>query len=255
MNRRELVQAMAMGGATILAAGTVKAEAPKAAEPKAAAPGAAAEKPAEVAPAFAGKHEPKPLPFNAAKLTGLSEKLITSHHDNNYVAAVKNLNKVEAELARVDKDTAAFLVGGLQTSALTYRNSMILHEHYFGNLGGDGKASGAIEKAIAAHFGSFAAFELHLRQTGTSLGGGSGWAVLGYDFHDDALRLFWSGNHTQALAFTQPLVVMDMYEHAYQMDYGAAAAKYIDAFFANVNWDEANKRFERAKKAAAALKA
>jgi len=51
----------------------------------------------------------------------------------------------------------------------------------------------------------------------------------------------------------EPLLVLDMYEHSYQMDYGAAAAKYIDAFFRNINWDEVNSRLERAEKAAAVL--
>jgi Fe-Mn family superoxide dismutase len=63
----------------------------------------------------------------------------------------------------------------------------------------------------------------------------------------------WSSNHTQAHATSLPLLVMDMYEHAYQMDYGAATAKYVDAFFANLHWAEGTRRLERAQKAAAAL--
>jgi Fe-Mn family superoxide dismutase len=257
MTRRVIVGALAIGGATVLASNARAADAAKAppAKEPAKEPAKDEKAAAEAAPAFAGRHVVAPLPFAPAKLKGISEKLIVSHHDNNYAGAVKNLNKLEGDLAQVTKDTTPFLVGGLQTHALTFRNSMILHEHYFGNLGGDGKASGAIEQAIAKEYGSFAKWEELFRVTGASLGGGSGWVVLGYDFHDDQLRTFWSGNHTQALAFTQPLVVMDMYEHAYQMDYGAAAAKYIDAFFVNLNWDEANKRLERARKASAALKA
>jgi len=57
----------------------------------------------------------------------------------------------------------------------------------------------------------------------------------------------WSGHHTQVLTTALPLLVMDMYEHAYPMDYGAAAAKYIDAFFANIQWDEVNRRLEQAQ--------
>jgi len=64
----------------------------------------------------------------------------------------------------------------------------------------------------------------------------------------------WSGNHSQAPAFGQPLLVMDMCEHSYHIDYGAAAAKYIDAFFQNINWDEVNRRLQRTVKAAAALR-
>jgi len=200
-------------------------------------------------------HPVRPLPFDARKLDGISERMIVSHHENNYGGAVKNLNKVEEELTRVTKDTPGFMVAGLKERELTFTNSMILHEHYFDNLGGDGKPSGGIEKRLAAQCGSFARWEELFRATGMSLSGGSGWALLDYNFQTAQLCTYWSGNHTQSVAFGQPLLVLDMYEHSYQMDYGAAAAKYIDAFFRNINWDEVNSRLERAEKAAAALSA
>jgi Fe-Mn family superoxide dismutase len=205
-------------------------------------------------PAPPGKHEPKPLPFDASKLRGLSEKLVVSHHDNNYVGAVKNLNRVEEELARVTKDTPPFVVGGLAERALTFRNSATLHELYFANLGGDGKISGAIERTLGDAFGSAARWEEVFRATAMALAGGSGWVVLAHDLHRDAPVIGWSGGHTQVVALGAPLLVLDMYEHAFAMDYGAAAAKYVDAFFANVQWDEVTKRHERARKAAAALR-
>jgi Fe-Mn family superoxide dismutase len=204
--------------------------------------------------AFAGKHSVAPLPFDPKKLVGISERMITSHHDNNYAAAVKNLNKVEEQLASIGKETPGFLVGGLKERELTFTNSAALHEHYFGNLGGNGKPSGAVEKRLAAGYGSLARWEEHFRAVGASLGGGSGWTVLDYNFHSGDVRTYWAGNHTQAQAFGAPLLVMDMYEHAYAIDYGAAAPKYIEAFFQNVNWDEVNRRLERAEKAAAALR-
>jgi superoxide dismutase, Fe-Mn family len=203
----------------------------------------------------AGAHTPIPLPFDSAKLSGLSEKLLKSHHENNYTGAVKNLNKVEAELALVTKDTAPFLVSGLKERELTFTNSVILHEHYFGNLGGSNKISGSIEKALRDMYGSVARWEEEFRATGMALAGGSGWVILDYNFHFNQPQLYWSGGHSQSLAFGQPLLVMDMYEHAFALDFGAAAAKYIDAFFQNINWDEVNKRLERAQKAALALKA
>jgi Fe-Mn family superoxide dismutase len=205
--------------------------------------------------AFAGSHQVKPLPFDPSKLKGISEKLIRSHHENNYGTAVKNLNKVEEELGRVNKDTPGFLVGGLKEKELTFNNSMVLHEQYFANLGGDGKASGPIEALLAKTWGSFGKWEEQFRATGASLAGGSGWVVLDFNFQTGEARTHWSGNHTQNAAFSQPLLVMDMYEHAYQMDYGAAAAKYIDAFFQNIQWEEVHRRLERAQKADAALRA
>ncbi len=233
LDRRDL---LALGGTALIAA-------PLAAQMTTTAPPAA--KPAT--------HAPRPLPFDPKKLKGLSEKLLTSHHENNYGGAVKNLNKVEAELAVITKDTAGFVVAGLKQSELTFRNSMVLHELYFENLGGDGKVAGAINDAATSTFGSFARLEELLRATAMSEAGGSGWTILGLSLHTGALTVSWSGNHTQTPAATLPLLVVDMYEHAYALDHGAAAAKYVDAFFANVRWDVVDRRLASAQKAKAAL--
>ena len=204
---------------------------------------------APLAPAFGGKHQPVPLPFNAAKLTGISEKLITSHHDNNYVGAVKALNLVENHLAEAVKssDIPAYIYGELKREELIRTGSVVMHEKYFANLGGDGKVSGAAASALKQWFGSYEAWEAEFKKIGNALSGGSGWAILAYNHHTKELHNYWAADHAHHPAFTSPLLVMDMYEHAYQMDYGAAAAKYIDAFFANINWDEVNRRVEAAK--------
>lgn len=94
---------------------------------------------------------------------------------------------------------------------------------------------------------------LSRRNASAALGGGSGWTLLELELQTSELRTTWSENHTQTLATAVPLLVLDMYEHAYQIDFGAAAAKYIDAFFANVHWDEVNRRLERAVAAAKLL--
>jgi superoxide dismutase, Fe-Mn family len=196
-----------------------------------------------------GKHQIVPLPFDPKRLNGLSERLLVSHHENNYGGALKNLNKVEADLAATTKDTPGYVVSGLRERELLFTNSVILHELYFGNLGGNGKASGPIEKALAQAYGTFGRWEELFRSTAMSLAGGSGWTVLDMNLHTGEPRVYWSGNHTQAVAFGAPLFVLDMYEHAYHIDFGAAAAKYVDAFLANVNWDEVGRRYERAQKA------
>lgn len=203
----------------------------------------------------AGQHELVPLPFDPRKVRGLSERLLVSHHDNNYAGALKNLNKVEEQLATIKKDTLGFVVAGLKERELVFTNSVILHELYFTNLGGDGKPGGAIQQALADSFGGFGRFEELFRATGMSLAGGSGWTILDYSFQTRDLRIYWAGNHTQSVAFGAPLLVLDMYEHAYAIDYGAAAAQYVDAFFANVQWEEVSRRYERARKAAQALQA
>jgi len=206
------------------------------------------------AKALTGTHSAVPLPFKPTALNGFSDKMIVSHRDNNYAGAVKNLNRVELELAQINSDTAPFVVAGLRQSELTFRNSKTLHEAYFANLGGDGKRSGAIDKALAEAYGTSARWEEHFRALGNGLGGGSGWAVLELELATGDLRTTWSGHHTQTLATAVPLLVLDMYEHAYQIDFGAAAARYIDAFFANIHWEEVNRRLERGLSAAKTLR-
>jgi len=90
--------------------------------------------------------------------------------------------------------------------------------------------------------------------TAMSLAGGSGWTLLDFSLATGDLGVHWSGGHSQSPANAVPLLVLDMYEHSFHIDYGAAAAKYVDAFFANINWDEVNGRYERGKRALAALR-
>jgi Fe-Mn family superoxide dismutase len=87
-----------------------------------------------------------------------------------------------------------------------------------------------------------------------SLGGGSGWVILDANYATGDLRIYGTSGHTQSVAFGQPLLVLDMFEHAYAIDYGAGHAKYIDAFFANVAWPEVDHRLARADRALAALR-
>ena len=205
--------------------------------------------------ALSSRHSVEPLPFKPGSLNGLSERLIVSHHEKNYGGAVKTLNRVEQELAAVTAETPAFVVAALRERELTFRNSKTLHEAYFANLGGGGRPSGPIEAAIAEAYGSLGAWEAQFRATALGLGGGSGWVVLAFELDTGSLRTIGSGGHTQVLATAAPLFVLDMYEHSYQMDFGAEHARYVDAVFANANWDEVNRRLERARAAAVALRA
>ena len=199
-----------------------------------------------VAPAYRGDHQPKPLPFDPATLHGLSEKLLRSHYENNYTGAVKRLNLIQQQLGQLPMDGPPYHMGAPKREELIATNSMVLHE-YFGNLGGDGKPSGTIVEIIKAQYGALERWEQEFRQTGLSLAGGSGWVVLAFDPHQKAAQTYWLWDHTHSLAWGTPLLVLDMYEHAYAMDYGANARSYLDAFFQNLNWDEVNRRAEQAK--------
>jgi superoxide dismutase, Fe-Mn family len=222
-----------------------------------AAPALAAKKPKKKKlprPTAPGTHAVKDLPFDPKKLSGLSEALLVSHHDNNYAGAVTNLNKVELALAQVGKDTPGFEVVALRERELLFTNSMILHEHYFANLGGDGKIAGDIKALIGETYGTVARWEEAFRATAMGLGGGSGWVILDLNFQTGDVRTYASQNHTQSVAFGQPLLVLDMYEHSYAIDYGAGHAKYIDAFFKNIAWGEVDRRLARGRDAYAALR-
>ena len=202
---------------------------------------------------LAGSHTPLPLPFRPGALRDLSERLLVSHHENNYGGAVRNLNRVEQELARITPETPPFVVAALRERELTFRNSKSLHEAYFGNLGGDGRRAGTIDAALGEAYGTATRWEEHFRATALGLGGGSGWVVLGLELDSGALRTIGAASHTSALGAALPLLVLDMYEHSYHIDFGAAHARYVDAFFANVDWAVVSRRFDAALRARQSL--
>ena len=206
---------------------------------------------AQSAPAFTAQAAPKPLGFDAGKLNGLSEKLIRSHWENNYGGSVKALSVVKKQLADAlaNKDTPPYIYNDLKREHLMRTGSVVFHEYYFDNLGGNGKPDAAIRTALGQSFGDFDTWETEFRRIGLGLGGGSGWVILGYNFHTQQIENYWLWDHLHGPATTMPLLVMDMYEHAYQMDFGAATAKYVDAFFQNIRWETVLARLERAQKA------
>lgn len=196
----------------------------------------------------------KPLPFNPDNLKGLSSKLLQSHHENNYGGAVKNLMKVEAEIAKLGPDAPPFVLTGLKTSEHGFRNSMILHEQYFDNLGGSGKIQGKAEKLISDTWGSVARFESEFKKGGAGVGGGTGWVLFSWDLRTAQPILSVTGHNNQSSALSVPLLLMDVYEHAYAIDFGAKLTDYIEHFFANINWETVDKRLEQAQELSRTIK-
>jgi Fe-Mn family superoxide dismutase len=210
--------------------------------------------PPQAARAFRGQHQPKPLPFDPAKLRGLSEKLIRSHWENNYGGAVKALNAVEQRLDAMlrESDLPAYVYGDLKREELVRTGSVVLHEQYFANLGGDGRAAGRALELLKQWFGSYEQWEAEFKRTANALAGGSGWVILAHNLHTNEVHNYWAWDHMHNAPLSRPLLVLDMYEHSYHMDYGAAAAKYVDAFMQNVNWEEVGRRAEAASKSSLA---
>ena len=191
-------------------------------------------------------YEMKPLSCNPAELKGLSEKLIVSHYENNYSGAVKRLNAITAQLDSLDFATAPiFVINGLKREELIASNSMILHELYFDSLGAESQAHGNLRGALTRDFGSVEKWQVQFAAMGKALGGGSGWVLLTYSHRDKKLINQWAADHTTTLAGGRPVLVLDMYEHAYHMDYGAAAARYVDVFMEAIRWDNAVKLYDR----------
>src|SRR5260370_34365147 len=117
----------------------------------------------------AGGWQIKPLPFDPKKLKGLSEKLLVSHHDNNYAGAARRIGQIQQMLSGLPNNAPGFQLKGLKMEELIATNSAILHEEYFGNLGGDGKASGGVQQAVAGDFGGVDKWEQSFRATSTAL--------------------------------------------------------------------------------------
>ncbi len=234
ISRRTFVETVA---ATTLAAATLNGST------------AMAQRSAAVVPnAFAAAHEPKPLTFNPAQLDGLSERLINSHWQNNYGGSVTALNVVKQRLvdALADDTLPPYVYNDLKREHLMRTGSVVLHEYYFDNMGGLGSRDSELDAALTSAFGGVPAWEREFKRIGAGLGGGSGWVMLAWNTHTKTLENYWMADHMHAPAAALPLLLMDMYEHSYQMDYGAAAAQYIDAFMRNINWAEVRRRMDAA---------
>jgi Fe-Mn family superoxide dismutase len=187
----------------------------------------------------------RPIAFKPKHLNGLSARLLASHYENNYGGAVRRLNAIRSDLERLAVAGApGFVLNGLKREELIATNSMLLHELYFDGLGGNGGApEGALAAAIDRDFGSFERWRTEFTAMGRALGGGSGWVVLTRSPRDGSLVNAWAADHTHAVAGGTPVLALDMYEHAYHLDFGTNAAAYVDAFMNNIHWPRIAARF------------
>jgi superoxide dismutase, Fe-Mn family len=201
--------------------------------------------PARPATAF----QTKPLPFAPGAVPGISEKLMSSHFDNNYAGAVRRLGQIETQLASLDPATApGFTLNGLKREELLAWNSMILHELYFASLAPNAapRPGAALGAAIERDFGTHDRWRGEFSGAAKALGGGSGWVILTYSHRDGRLMNQWAADHTMTLAGSTPILAVDMYEHAYHMDYGSRAGEYVDAVMKVLDWRSAEARFAKA---------
>ena len=191
-----------------------------------------------------------PIPVRPWTLNGISERMLVSHYENNYGPAVRTLNAIRGELAELDERAPAHRLRSLKREELVAAGSVALHELYFGNLGGDGnKVPELIAATLEEHFASVSAWRREFVASAQSIAGGSGWVLLTYSRRE---KRFWNqiaADHTQSAIDATPVLALDMYEHAYHLDFGANATAYIDAFMRNVNWAAVDERIDAVRSA------
>lgn len=192
-------------------------------------------------------YEVQPLPFKPHRLDGLSDRLLVSHYENNYGGAVRRLNAIEQRLEQSDWTALpVFELNGVGRERLIATNSMILHEAYFEALGGTGQPDGNVAQALERDFGSVERWLAEFSALGKALAGGSGWALLTWSERLGRLTNQWAADHCHTVADGAVVLALDMYEHAYAIDFGAKAATYVDTFMRNIHWERVKARLSRA---------
>jgi Fe-Mn family superoxide dismutase len=196
--------------------------------------------------------EKAPEPYEAkdySHLVGMAgfSDILLNNHFKLYQGYVKNTNLIIEKLHALSKEGKD---NTPEYSELKRRfgfefNGMRLHEYYFGNLGRKNEldAKSPLYKIMVRDFGSFEAWKKDFISTGSMRG--IGWVVLYYDAKSNRIFNCWINEHEVShLAGCKPILVMDVFEHAYMTDYQLNRANYIEAFFKNINWDACAQRFK-----------
>lgn len=194
--------------------------------------------------------QPLPLPFSQP-LDGISEKTVSIHHDKLYAGYVAKANEIREKLLPLEQggDAASANQTYSELRALkdgeTFAvNGAYLHEIYFDVLGGNGTPEGTLAEALAREYGSVENFTAYMSACGMAA---RGWAVLAYDPAAQALRVYTGDAHNQGGVWgAQPIIALDVYEHAYFIDAGSDRKAYIAAFWKNLDWTKANARYAKA---------
>jgi len=189
-----------------------------------------------------------PLYVRPWTLNGISARLIESHYEHIYGSALSRLNTVTEELKLLDiRATPARVISRLKQEQTMLLNSTLLHELYFASLGGDGRApTELISIAIARDFGSIDRWRSEFIALAEALGGDAGWILLTYVPRDGHLINVSATDHTQSIAGGIPILALDMYEHAYHIEFGANPQAYVAAFMRNINWRAFEGRYQDA---------
>jgi Fe-Mn family superoxide dismutase len=193
-----------------------------------------------------------PLYCRPWTLNGISPRLIESHYENNYGAALGRLNAISEEIGQLDLGrTSDQTLARLKRDEMAALNSTLLHELYFASLGGDGRVlPDAMRSAIVKDFCSVDRWRQEFVGIANALAGGSGWVLLTYVPRDGRLINEIAAEHDHSIVGGVPILALDMYEHAYHLEFGANAGAYVAAFMRNIDWSAVTLRYEDAIKVA-----
>lgn len=167
----------------------------------------------------------------------LSKKQIDVHYDDLYLGYIKKLAEIHRHLKEADKKAANANwseYGGLKRSEVSVLNAVRFHELYFSNMAQSIKMPSYVEDNIVGTFKKKSTWEEDFLACGLSA---KGWVTLGYDRVDKKLINITSDSHDIYVVNVVPILVMDMYEHSYYIDFGSSKGKYIEFFLSNINWD------------------
>ena len=191
------------------------------------------------------RYQIAPLYCRPWTLNGITPRLIESHYENNYGGAVIRLNEIADELGSLDLLlTPSYAINRLKQEEMAALNSVFLHELYFASLGGDGRAvPEAMAEALTRDFGSVDRWRQEFMTIGNALAVTSGWALLSWIPRTSRLINESVPGPSHSVAGGIPVLALDMYEHAYALDFGANAAAYIAAFMRNIDWSAVEGRY------------
>ena len=197
-----------------------------------------------------GKFVLPPLPYDYAALEpAIDAQTMKLHHDIHHAAYVKNANLAAEALAAIAAGTGEASLTGHWTKELAFNGSgHALHTIFWNNMKpkGGGTPSAALAAAIKADFGGQAQFEKLFTSTATSVQG-SGWAILGYDPLSKRLQIIQAEKHqNETFQGITPILVLDVWEHAYYLKYQNKRADYVKAFIGIINDDDVSARYAKA---------
>lgn len=200
----------------------------------------------------ATQYEAKALPFSSER-TGISEKTLAIHHDKLYVGYVNKMKEIAQKLKDMavsgdglaEANQTYSALRGLREGETFATNGVYLHEHYFNAIGGSGEIEGELAEAIAEKWGSVEAFTAMMSATAMAV---RGWVVLAWDAQLGRLKIYGCDAHNQGGVWgCIPLIVLDVYEHAYFLDYGSDRKAYVADFWKNLDWKAVNAVYLKAR--------